>query len=245
MRYTRYNYKPPKKKNNFMFVIILTLIAAVALGTVFSKLLPKNNVNTPEKVKTTSAEVQKDDKTNKGGVDASKVTSETNTKNYVALQCGVFSKKENALTMKNSLINLGIPFIMKEEDNTYKVMLGIYPTESIDSITKQLLAKKIIFRKINFKIIGNDNTSAQTNEMISADIKILNKLSEKDTKSYDTVKLKEWLVSLQGSDAKSANYSNMSEIKKYLNALPAVLNKEKTEEGYIYIYRFIKKIAKV
>lgn len=228
-----------------MFVIILTLIAAVALGTVFSKLLPKNNVKTPEKDTTTSVVLQNDDKTNKDGVGTPKVTAETNTKNYVAVQCGVFSKKEKALVLKNSLMNFGIPFIMKDDNNLYKVMLGIYPKESIDSITKQLQVKKIDFVKINFQLIGKDSTSAQTNEMISADIKILNKLSEKDTKSYDTVKLKEWLVSLQGSDAKSANYSNMSEIKKYLNALPAVLNKEKTEEGYIYIYRFIKKIAKV
>ena len=244
MRYTRYNYKPPKKNNNFMIVIILTLVAAVALGTIFSKLLPKNNEKTTSGDKTTEIGLEKESEKSKDSVDASKVISETNIKDYVAIQCGVFSKKENALTLKKTLMEFGAPFII-EEDNLNKVLFGIYPKESIDGILKVLNENKIDYVKINFQLMAKDPSSAQINEMISADIKILNKLSEKDTEGIQTVELKKWLSSLEGADEKSESYATMSEIKSYLAALPADLKKENTEEGYIYIYKFIKRLKNV
>ena len=236
MKYTRYNYKAPKKNNNFIFVITLTLIAAIALGTIFSKLLPNNKTNTSTDSKTTKVSLEKDSKT-------SKEVSQSNVKDYVAIQCGVFSKKESALALKNSLMEFGSPFII-EEAKLNKVLLGVYLKDGVDSITKQLDAKKISYVKFNFQLVGEDSTSAQTNEMISADIKILNKLSEKNTKAYQTVELKKWMGSLTGAEAKSKNYAELTEIKSYLTAMPTELKKDKTEAGYIYIYKFIKKILK-
>lgn len=245
MRYTRYNYKPPRKNNNFMIVIILTLIAAIALGTIFSKLLPKNNsANTGTEDKTTKTDEEKQNQGSKDSVDVSKVVSETSIKDYVAIQCGVFSKKENALVLKNNLMKFGTPFII-EEDNLNRVLFGIYPSESIDNVMKQLKENNIDYVKINFQLTYKDIASAQINEMISADIKILNKLSEKDTKSIETVEFKKWLGSLERAEEKSESYSNMAEIKAYLTAMPAELKKEKTEEEYIYIYKFIKKLLKI
>jgi len=236
VKYTRYNYKSPKKNNNFIFVITLTLIAAIALGTIFSKLLPNNKTNTSTDSKTTKVSLEKDSKT-------SKEVSQSNVKDYVAIQCGVFSKKESALALKNSLMEFGSPFII-EEAKLNKVLLGVYLKDGVDSITKQLDAKKISYVKFNFQLVGEDSTSAQTNEMISADIKILNKLSEKNTKAYQTVELKKWMGSLTGAEAKSKNYAELTEIKSYLTAMPTELKKDKTEAGYIYIYKFIKKILK-
>ena len=243
MKYTRYNYKSPKKNNNFIFVITLTLIAAIALGTIFSKLLPNNKTNTSTDSKTTKVSLEKDSKTSKGSGDASKAVSQSNVKDYVAIQCGVFSKKESALALKNSLMEFGSPFII-EEAKLNKVLLGVYPKDGVDSITKQLDAKKISYVKFNFQLVGEDSTSAQTNEMISADIKILNKLSEKDTKAIQTVEFKKWMGSLTGAEAKSKNYAELTEIKSYLTAMPTELKKDKTEAGYIYIYKFIKKLLK-
>lgn len=243
MRYTRYNYKTPRKNNNFMIVITLTLIVAIALGTILSKLIPNNNVKTGTGDKTTKTDSVKDSKVNKDSIDVSKAIPQTNIKDYVAIQCGVFSAKENALILKKSLMEFSTPFII-EEDKLYKVLVGVYPKEGIGNIIKQLDAKKISYTKINFQLSGKDSTSAQTNEMISADLKILNKLSEKDTKSIKTVELKKWIGSLKGAEEKSKNYSIMTEMKSYLTAMPAELKKEKTEEGYIYIYKFINKLLK-
>jgi hypothetical protein len=243
VRYTRYNYKPPRKKNNFMIVIILTLIAAIALGTIGSKLLLKNNNKNGGTGKTTKLNLEKENKPSKDSVDVSKVIPQSNIKDYVAIQCGAFSKKEGALALKNSLMKFGTPFIV-EENNTNRVLFGIYPKESVDSIIKQLDESKIGHVKINFQMIAKDMASAQINEMVSADIKILNRLSEKDTPSYPTADLKKWLTSLTGAEEKSEDYAAMTEIKSYLTALPAEIKKEKTEEGYIYIYKFIKKQLK-
>ena len=243
MKYTRYNYKPPKKNNNFIIVITLTLIAAIALGTIFSKLLPKNNANTSANDKTTKVSLQKDIKVNKDSSAVSKATSDSNIKDYVAIQCGVFSTKASALLLKNSLTEFGTPFII-EEGKLSRVLLGVYPENGIDTIIKQLKAKKISYAKINFQLVGKDSTSAQTNEMISADIQILNKLSEKDTKAVQTVELKKWMGSLKGADQKSKNYGNLTQMKTYLTAFPQELKKEKTEAGYVYIYKFIKQLLK-
>ena len=243
MKYTRYNYKAPKKSNNFIIVIALTLIAAIALGTMLSKLLPKNNTNTIVNDKTTKVSLKKDIKVNKASNLDTKVVSTSNIKNYVAIQCGVFSTKASALLLKDSLSDFGSPFII-EDGKLNKVLLGLYPKDGTDSVIKQLKAKKITYAKINFQLVSSDSTSAQTNEMISADIKILNKLSEKSTKAIQTVELKKWIVSLKGAEEKSNSYGNLKEIKAYLNALPQELKKEKTEAGYVYIYKFIKQILK-
>ncbi|MPQ32754.1 hypothetical protein E4V42_15080 [Clostridium estertheticum] len=241
MRYTRYNYKAPKKNNNFIIVITLILIVAIALGTIFAKLLPNNSKIASADNKVTKISLQKDTKTNKVSVDDSKDKAQNDIKEYIALQCGVFSKMESALILKKSLAEYGTPFIVVE-DKLNKVLLGVYPKGGADSIIKQLTAKKITYSKINFQLEGKDLTSAQTNEMISADIEILNKLSEKDTKSIQTVKLKKWMTTLTGADTKNKSYASMTTIKSYLTALPEEVNKDKTEDGYIYIYKFIKKL---
>jgi len=237
VRYTRYNYKPPKKNNNFIIIITLTLIAAIALGTIFSKLLPNSATSSTIEDKPTKISIDK------GSADSPKEVSQSNTKDYVAIQCGVFSTNERALILKNSLMKFGTPFIL-QEGKLNKVFFGIYPKEGIDNIVKGLKLNKIDYATINFQLIGNDSTSAQTNEMISADIKILNKLSEKDTKSIQTVELKKWMTSLKGEEEKSKNFVAMTEMKSYLTAMPAELKREKAEEGYIYIYKFINKLLK-
>jgi len=236
VRYTRYNYKAPKKSNNnFIIIITLTLIVAIALGTIFSKLLPNNAASTVDN--STKVSLEKD------SGDTSKAATTSNVKDYVALQCGVFSVKASATQLKNTLTEFGTPFII-EEDNISRVILGIYPKDGIDSVVKELNAKKITFTKINYKLNASDSTSALTNELISANIKILNKLSEKNTGSYTTTELKKWMLTLKGADEKSGNYINMNELKVYLTALPDKYEKGKTEEGYIYIYKFIKKLIK-
>ena len=245
MRYTRYNYKPQRKNNNFMIVIILTLIAAITLGTIFSRFLPSFiNSKTDTGDKNTEIGLGKDSELNKESGEVSTVISETNSKDYVAIQCGAFSKSESTLVLKNKLMKFGTPFII-EEDNLYKIILGIYPSESIDGVVKQLKADNIDYVKVKMQLISKDKASAQTSEMISADIKILNKLSEKDTKSIQTVELKKWLNSLESSVEKGESYNTMTELKSYLTALPEELKREKTEQEYIYIYKFIKKLIKI
>jgi hypothetical protein len=245
VRYTRYNYKPPKKSNsNFMVIIILTLIAAIALGTLVSKVLLKDTSGNSVSDDKTKQDIEEKVQPSKDDTDASKVSTETSSSNYVAIQCGAYGNMEKALALKNSLMKFGTPFIV-EEDKLNKVLIGIYPTDSIDSIIKELSASKITYVKIKLGLTAKDSTSALTNEMISAQIKILNKLSEKDTSSYDLVEFKKWLLSLEGADEKSENYKDMTVIKAYLTALPAEFKKEKTEEGYIYIYKFIKKLLTI
>jgi hypothetical protein len=244
VRYTRYNYKSQRKNNNFMIVIILTLIAAITLGTIFSGLLPKSsNTNAGTEDKSNKNGIEKDSELNKENVDDSKIISENQTKDYIAIQCGAYTKNENAIILKDKLMKFGTPFII-EEDNLNKVLLGVYPSDSIDGVMKQLKEDKIDYVKVKLQLINKDRASSQTSEMVSADIKILNKLSEKDTKSIQTVELKKWLGSLESSLEKDEGYKDMNEIKLYLRSLPEELKREKVEQEYMYIYKFIKKLIK-
>jgi hypothetical protein len=227
-----------------MVIIIFTLIAAIAIGTLFSKVLLKDTSGNSVSDDKTKQDIKEKVQPSKDDTDASKVSTETSSGNYVAIQCGAYENMEKALALKNSLMKFGTPFIV-EEDKVNKVMFGIYPTDSIDSITKVLTENKIDYFKIKLELASKDSTSAQTNEMVSAHIKILNKVSEKDTGGYETVELKKWLLSLEGADEKSENYKDMTVIKTYLTALPAMVKKEKTEEGYLYIYKFIKKLLTI
>jgi len=244
VRYTRYNYKPPRKKNNFIFVLILTIIAAITLGTLFSKFIPKSSNANPKAVDNTKTGLEVDKVTSTDATDASKVTYENITNKYVGIQCGAFSNKEGALALKNTLTKYGTPFII-DDVNSNRVLLGIYKSDTVDSVTKVLQADKIEYVKVNFQLVGNDIASSQMGEMINADLKILNTLSEKNTSGVQTADLKKWLITLQGAEEKSPSYATMTEIKSYLTALPEEVKKDKTEEGYIYIYKFIKKLAKV
>ncbi len=135
MRYTRYNYKPPRKNSNFMIFIVLTLITAIILGTLISKVLPKNTSGKSTSNDKTKTNSENKVTPNKEDTDASKVNAETSSGDYVAIQCGAFSNKEKALVLKNSLMKFGTPFIV-EENKLNKVLFGIYPTASIDSIIK-------------------------------------------------------------------------------------------------------------
>lgn len=242
MKYTRYNYKTPKKNNHFTIVLILTIVVAIALGTVLSKLLPKDdNKNLGVGDKTT---VENQTEPTKAEVENTEAVSEKIIKDYVAIQCGVYSKKENALTLKNKLAEFGTPFII-EEDNLNRVMLGVYPKEGIGDIVSELQSENIEFVKINFQLVDKDTANAQINAMISAHIEILNKLSEKDTEAIQTVEFKKWLKELEGAEESSESFATVTEIKTYLNAMPEELKRDKAEGEYIYIYNFMKKLLKV
>ncbi|SKA75281.1 hypothetical protein SAMN05428976_10297 [Clostridium sp. USBA 49] len=236
MKYTRYDIKR-KKNNNFIFGITLisTLIFALIIGTLISKIIFKNS-SLNEKI------FKIDNSTNVSNAITEK--EEKNSLKFIGIQGGLFSQSENIQQSKNILSNYGIPFTVTEEKGT-RVILGIYSEEKALNIIKILNENNIDNSKINFEInlIKNDACDEVIAELLNAEINILNEVSNKDTKSIKTNDLKAWCEeNTKKVDNKSKNFTILNEIKTNINGMPNELGKDKVSEYYVFIYNTLKKL---
>ena len=110
MRYTRYEYK---RYSKLKFLCSVIIIGGISIGGglyISSLIFDRNQENS---VQTTASKNNDKDK-----------VVDTNM-NIIALQCGYYSKKENAEKSVNELATYCTPFII-ESDEKFRVMAGIY-----------------------------------------------------------------------------------------------------------------------
>lgn len=118
MRYTRYEYK---KSGRLKFICSVVVIVVMSLGggVYVSNLIfdgkELQNINGNNLMQTSVSD-------NDGKI-----------QNVIALQCGYYTKEENAKELINSLTQYCQPFIV-EDDGKYRVMAGLYTEE--DGIKK-------------------------------------------------------------------------------------------------------------
>ncbi len=174
MRYTRYDIKK-RNKSNFTFFLIITLVLVLAfiLGTVIFNLVSPSNIKKGSTITKDNTNVVKS-KDNKN-----------NSSNYIVIQRGIYAKKENASGVLNSLKPYGNIFTVEDSGKT-RVFLGIYEEDEGVKLMKKLTDNKIDNSKITFIINKKDLCDAEISEIITAYIKVINKLSEKDVKSVKT-----------------------------------------------------------
>lgn len=224
MRYTRYDLK---KQNGFkIFVVSLLMIFFLAfiIGTFVFKVIVKNTAGF------SSNDIKISDSSNK-------------YVKFVAIQGGVYKDKNNADTQKNLLSNYGVSFSVTDSDKT-RVCMGIYTEENAKGIMDSLTKKNIDNTKIVFTIHQNDLYNVEVTEIINANLKILNKLSESDVKSIKTDELKKWCASLKDvNDGDNNSKLILKELKEYINKLPGEIEKKDGEQNYIYIFDVLKKIS--
>lgn len=226
MGYTRYDLKK-KNKNNFIFVFLICgiLVLAFISGSIISKVFIKD--------------------INKGDSNTTKVPQQIVQpilgKNFIVIQCGVFSSKDNAEKVKASLYSMGSPFIVNE-DGKNKVILGIYIESEAENVIKKLKDSGIEFSKVSFKYDLNNPCNLQIGEMIDAQLQITGKLSDSKVKSVQTKQLKEWSDSLNEIDKSEKNYNILKELKEYIKSLPDEVSKDKLEEYNIYLYKKLKEL---
>lgn len=253
MKYTRYDLK--NKKNNFVFflsVISIILILALVFGTLISKMFIKDNNNAVIK----NVTKQNEEKKNVNKKEAKQNTKETKSENcenekyvkgditnYTIIQCGVFSKKENAEVLKKELAKLGEAFIVNE-DNKFKTILGVYNKEETEKIIKILENNKKEYVKINVEITPKDKCDMQICELIDANMQIVHKLSQDDVKGVKTKELKTWAGKLESIDKNSTNYSVLALIKNNIKNFPETLSKESLVKEKSFICNVLKKMYK-
>ncbi|MCM8710361.1 hypothetical protein M2651_04895 [Clostridium sp. SYSU_GA19001] len=234
MKYTRYDMK--RKKNNslaFVVVFLSTLVFAVVIGTVISKLFFNNNLK--------EVIPKSEDKI----TDAAKKEDKKKVVRYIVVQCGVFGKNENAESVKKNLSVYGNAFTVLDEKGT-RVLLGIYKEEQGLKTMKILSEKSIDNSKITFEIniLNNNACDEQVAAIIDAELDVLTSLADSNTKSIDTKELKKWCsLEIKEVDKKSTNINVLNELKAHISTLPDELGKDKASECYIFLYNILKKLT--
>lgn len=239
MRYTRYDLKRKKSKSTFFVLLILgILVLAFISGSIISNLFikdigndssGKNNIKNNDQIKINPS--NKED--NKQSI--------KDIKGFVVIQCGVFTNKSNAETLKNKLISFGNPFIVDEEGKS-KVILGIYSDSEAEQVIKKLEDSKTEFSKWNLSIDYNNLCNAQIAEIIDARLQIIHKLTEDKVKSVQTKQIKEWSTTLKDIDKSSTNYDVFKNLQEDIKKLPEQITKEGVEDNNIYLYKKISEL---
>lgn len=236
MKYTRYNIKQKKnKKNSFLLYLIVTLFAALALGSILSFVINKS----PEGK--TSNETSQEQKNNEKG--GAKENKETPNRSFYLMQCGVFKVKDYAEGMRKKVESYGNPFIVEEGD-LYRVYFGVYTEEQWQPVANMLKEKGITTSKLTIDAFYDDLSTGELCEIIQANFEIINKASEPNVKSINTTQLKTWASSLQPLDSKMKHYKDVMELKEYINGLPEQIDKVKATEMIATTYGKLKQFKK-
>lgn len=230
MRYTRYDLKKKSnkknnKKNKYFYVVFISmLIMAVILGTIVSKFTIKNAVAWKTETNT--------------NISSSKPAK------YVAIQGGIYANIDNANKEKNVLSTFGNPFMIKEGDKN-RVFVGIYSEDTFENIIKTLNDSKKSNSKMVFTLKRNNLCDSEIAEIISANIKVLSKLTESDVRAIKTQDFKTWTASLKKVDTSSENIKSLDELKDYVGKLPNEITKDKAADNYVFLYNILKNTSEI
>lgn len=230
MKYTRYDLKRKERTSScFLLCLIGVLIGSVIIGTAVFKTFFQR-INSTIKIT--------DSTDSKYNADSNKKTD------FTLVQCGVFSKKENAEELMTQLKKIGIPF-ETEESNKIRVFYGIYSSsEEAKAAASQLNNNKFDQDNITISIYNENNCDAQIIDIVNADLEVFNKLSDSKVKSIGTDDLKKWVNKLKKIEQAYKNDVVLKELKTYVNKLPSKVTKENIQDNKMFIYKELKKCTK-
>lgn len=230
MKYTRYDLKRKKSENTVIILVLLSVVlVAFLLGTFISNLFMK---------KASVANITPPASSDVGTVK----TAENKSSKFIVIQGGKFAKTENIEQEKKLLMDYGTPFTIQDQDGT-RVLLGIYNESEGLKVINDLKTKNIDNSKITFELKTDNLGSEEIAAIVNAEVEIINKLSDKNIKSYITDDLKSWVNGLEKVDSKDASKAILEDYKTHINALPKDLNNDNTVNIEIYIYNLLKKLT--
>ncbi|MCY6354952.1 SPOR domain-containing protein [Clostridium sp. ZS2-4] len=241
MKYTRYDLK--KKNNNFMvFIIVIAviLILAFVCGTILSDIFLKRDNKSKKSTQEGNQSKVIDKKEENPNNKESEYTISDIT-SFSAIQCGVFTNKDNAQGLKVELSEFGKSFFV-EDGNKIKVILGIYSEKEALTVIKKLENDGKEYSRKNFKSELKDSCDMQICEMVDANLQIIHKLYDDKVKSVHTKQIKEWAANLKEVDKNSSNYKVLLQIKDNINKLPEEISKNDIEKQNIFIYHVLNQL---
>lgn len=223
MRYTRYEYR---KSGKFKFLCSVVIIAGVSIG---GGLYVSNIIFDGKEIQSIS----------KNGLEESTSKDDSDKiQNIVALQCGYYSKEENAKDLLASISKYCQPFII-EDDGKYRVIAGIY-TEA-DAVKKidEFKTNNIDVAKVNLNLSSDGVDSKKIIEIINGFLTITNKLEDNQVKSIKTDEFKAWSDKII-NDGNQVRTEKLKELSDYVNTLPEEIDKTNNNINMQQIYKLIK-----
>ena len=182
MRYTKYQYKKKSNGINFLTSVVMMIVGAGAIGLIVGTMI-FNTVwgNKLMKIGGTSQEVVADETVKKEA--------------FESVQCGYFSKEENANKVLESLGKSYNSFVVKDEEK-FRVLAGVFTGEEGDKALKELKEKGIEAAKVKFTLDEEDKVQEQISAISDGYFKIVTTLKNNEVKAVSTSEFKGWTKEL-------------------------------------------------
>lgn len=222
MRYTRYEYK---KSGNFKFLLAVVAVAALSVGG--GMYISNAIFGDKEAVDRTASAYTSEQTTNK-----------IQSSNVVAIQCGFYSKKENADALVSSINQYCHPFIAEENGN-YRVIAGIYNEEDSAKKIQELEGKGIEVAKSTIALNADTSDDKKIIEIADGFLKIMSKFEESDVNSVKTSEFKNWCNNIINEEGQ-AQGDKLKQIETYVQNLPDEVDKNNNSETAYGFYKLIK-----
>nr|WP_243182610.1 SPOR domain-containing protein [Clostridium gasigenes] len=173
-----------------------------------------------------------------GGTSQEVVADETVKKEaFESVQCGYFSKEENANKVLESLGKSYNSFVVKDEEK-FRVLAGVFTGQEGDKALNELKDKGIEAAKVKFTLDEEDKVQEQISAISDGYFKIVTTLKNNEVKAVSTSEFKGWtkeLPEITEGDKKEI----IGQFKKHIEELPSELKKENLTDELKYIYTIL------
>lgn len=222
MRYTRYEYKKP---GNFKFILAVVVVAVLSVsGGMYISNALFGKYEIAEKTMS---------------VNSSKETyGKIQSSSLVAVQCGFYSKRENADMLAASINKYCYPFIIEDNGN-YRVIAGIYNEEDSQKKIQQFQDMGIEVAKTTVNLSADTLDDKKIIEVTDGFLKIMSKFEESDINSIKTSEFKEWCNNIVNADGQEQG-DKLKQISNYVQSLPEEIDKSNNSEAAYGFYKLIK-----
>lgn len=219
MRYTRYEYK---KQGKIKFVMSVVLVATVSIGS--GLYISKFLFSTKETSNMTQVTQKQNETVQSQGI--------------MALQCGYYSKKENADISIPTISSYCQPFVVEENGN-YRVIAGLYDDELGMKKLDELKGKGIDVAKVSIQIPTDTLEGKKIFQIVEGFLQITSKFEESDVKSVKTADFKTWVDGII-NDGNSIQSEKLKDIQSYVQSLPDEISKSNSADSVQCLYTLIK-----
>ena len=210
MRYTRYEYK---KQGKIKFVMSVVLVATVSIGS--GLYISKFLFSTKETSNMTQVTQKQNETVQSQGI--------------MALQCGYYSKKENADISIPTISSYCQPFVVEENGN-YRVIAGLYDDELGMKKLDELKGKGIDVAKVSIQIPTDTLEGKKIFQIVEGFLQITSKFEESDVKSVKTADFKTWVDGII-NDGNSIQSEKLKNIQSYVQSLPDEISKSNSADS--------------
>ena len=237
MKYTKYHYKKKNDGAKFITSLVMTTLAAIVIGLIGAwvvlKVMPIINSNGLQPVINTNNNTQNNNTQNN--------EQQVKEQKFSFIQCGYFSKEDNAKQVVAKIGNDFNSFIAKDETGKFRVLAGVTSEDKLAEVTEKLKSKGVENAKISMVLNQNDEVQGQIAAITEGYLQIINTANDEEVKEINTKDFKIWTKELKEvSDGKGVDI--LKEYKAHIEALPELITRENTVSEVEYIYSILSKV---